>query len=464
LVVNPTGYYDQMAYQSGNEITVEFRPLTRQEREDLERERFAFTGERLSLNFQNIEVRAVLQLIADFTGLNVVVSDTVGGTITLRLQNVPWDQALDIILKTRGLSMRQNGNVIMIAPTQEIANREKLELESQKQVEELAPLRSEFVQVNYAKAATISGLLGTAGSENSLLSSRGSVTVDERTNTLLVRDTVENLAEVRRLVARLDIPVRQVMIDSRIVIASNDFSRDLGVRFGVGRDNSSATDVRTGGGTIPTASQDYGINLGGSVDGSYAVDLGVAQAAAAFGLSWGKIGSYLLQLELQAMETEGQGEVVSNPRVITSNQRKAMIEQGIEVAYKESSLGDAAVQQTSFKKASLKLEVTPQITPDDAIIMDLLVQKDSVGQVINGEPSIDTRQVETQVLVANGETVVLGGVYEHATARGKSKVPFLSDLPLLGWMFQNSVNTDNRQELLIFVTPRIIKEDLRLSR
>jgi type IV pilus assembly protein PilQ len=468
LVITPAGYYDQMAFQSGNVVTIELRPLTRMEQEELERDRFEFTGEKLSLNFQNIEVRAVLQLIADFTGLNVVVSDTVGGTITLRLQEVPWDQALDIILKSKGLSMRQSGNVIMVAPTQEIANREKLELESIRQVEDLSPLRSEFIQINYAKASSISALLG-AGTENTMISGRGSVTVDERTNTILVRDTIENLAEVRRLVSRLDIPVRQVMIESRIVIASSNFYRDLGMRFTAGRNAGSGSRIAsiggTGSGSSESGEQSYGNTLGGKTEGGYAVDLPIPSPTATIGLSWGRIGSHLIGLELLAMQSEGSGEVVSNPRVVTSNQHKAMIEQGIDIPYQEQTGGTAGGTNVSFKRASLMLEVTPQITPDDSIIMDLVVKKDSIGEIsASGEPSINTRSVETQVLVFNGETVVLGGVYEQDVIRNDGSVPYLSEIPLIGWMFRSKENKDLRQELLIFITPKILKEEIKISR
>lgn len=464
LVVTPVGYYDQMAFQSGNVVTIELRPLTRSEQDELERDRFEFTGEQLSLNFQNIEVRAVLQLIADFTGMNVVVSDTVGGTITLRLQNVPWDQALDIILKSKGLSMRQTGTVVMIAPTQEIANREKLELESLRQVEELSPLRSEFVQINYAKASSISSLLGSGG-ENSLISSRGSVTVDERTNTVLIRDTIENLTEIRKLVDRLDIPIRQVMIESRIVIASSNFYRDLGVRFSAGRNAGSGDKIANIGGTMGGTDMNFGDTVTGETLGGNLINMGIPAPTASIGLSWGRVGSHLIGLELQAMQSEGSGEVVSNPRVVTSNQRKAMIEQGIDIPYQEQTGGTAGGSNVSFKRASLMLEVTPQITPDDSIIMDLIVKKDSIGEIsASGEPSINTRSIETQVLVNNGETVVLGGVYEQDTIRSEGSVPFVSDIPLIGWLFKSKENKDLRQELLIFVTPKILKDEIRINR
>lgn len=470
IVISPsTEFYEQLAYQSDKLLTIELRPLTKDEKEEIERENAVFTGDRLTLNFQNIEVRAVLQLIADFTGMNVVVSDSVGGSLTLRLQNVPWDQALDIILKTKGLSMRQNGNVILIAPTEELASQEKLELQSQKQIEELAPLRTEFIEINYAKASDMAALLSSAGEGGgSVLSSRGSATVDVRTNVIMIRDTADVLVEVRKMIAKLDIPVQQVLIESRIVIANNDFSKELGVRFGysgAGTYGSNddigaviggklAGDVNYGGITAYESSA-------GSGNEGLLVDLPVAEAAGAVGLAIGKIGSYLLQLELSAMEVEGKGEVVSSPRVITSDQHTALIEQGTEIPYLEASSSGAAT--VSFKKAVLSLEVTPQITPNDRIIMDLTVKKDSVGEIYMSVPSIDTREVNTQVLVDNGETVVLGGIYEQEATDTETKVPLLGDIPVVGHLFRNTQKQDDRTELLIFVTPKILKSDMKVS-
>lgn len=467
IIITPsTEFFEQLAYQSDKLLTIELRPLTKDEKEEIERENAVFTGDRLTLNFQNIEVRAVLQLIADFTGMNVVVSDTVSGSLTLRLQNVPWDQALDIILKTKGLSMRQNGNVILIAPTEELASREKLELQSQKQIEELAPLRTEFIEINYAKASDIASLLSSAGEGGgSLLSARGSATVDARTNVLMIRDTADVLAEARKMIAKLDIPVQQVLIESRIVIANNDFSKELGVRFGYSRTGSIDDMGAVIGGKLP-GDVNYGGTTGyesaaGSGNEGLMVDLPVTGAAGAFGLAIGKIGSYLLQLELSAMEIEGKGEVVSSPRVITSDQHTAMIEQGTEIPYLEASSSGAAT--VSFKKAVLMLEVTPQVTPNDRIIMDLTVKKDSVGEIFIGVPSIDTREVNTQVLVDNGETVVLGGIYEQETIDSKTKIPLLGDLPVVGRLFSSTTKGDDRTELLIFVTPKILKSDMKVS-
>jgi type IV pilus assembly protein PilQ len=441
MVITPMGEYDYLAYQSDNQFTIEVKALTREEAEERKKDEFGYSGERLSLNFQDIEVRSVLQLIADFTGLNVVVSDTVGGSLTLRLKNVPWDQALDIILKTKGLAMRQTGNVMLVAPSEEIAAREKLELESQKQIEELEPLYSEFMQINYAKADVIAGLLKSP--ETTLLSDRGMVTTDERTNTLLVQDTAAKLVEIRKLVARLDIPVRQVLIESRIVVANDDFTRDLGVQFGM-------TQTGSDGG------YDYAVS--GNQGGGLLVDLPVPSTS---GIALAVIGDhFLLDLELSAMEAEGKGEVISNPRVLTSNQKAAYIETGTEIPYQEATSSGAT--STSFKKAVLSLQVTPQITPDDRVFLDLVVNKDSVGEETDAGPAINTNEVGTQVLVDNGETLVLGGVYEQENRKTVNRVPFFGELPLVDWMFKRTFNTHKKAELLIFVTPKIVKEDLRI--
>jgi len=468
MTIAPTGktLYDHLAYQTDNLFTVELKPLTREEEEKAKKEKFGYTGEKLSLNFQNIEVRAVLQLLADFTGLNIVAADTVTGNVTLRLKNVPWDQALDIILKSKGLAMRQNGNVVMVAPAEEIATREKLELEAQKQLRELAPLRTEFVQINYAKAADIATLLKSEG--KNILSERGNVSVDERTNTLLIQETAEKLEEIRKLVATLDIPVRQVLIESRIVIANEDFSKDLGVRFGYSKNSNhngalSRDDTEYAiGGKLP-GDVDYGGTTAFNTDDleNYIVDLPVVNPSGALALAVGKIGSYLLQLELSALQAEGKGEVISSPRVITANQKEAVIEQGTEIPYQEATSSGAT--SVSFKKAVLSLRVTPQITPDDRVIMDLKVNKDVIGQVFAGVPSIDTQNVATQVLVDNGETVVLGGVYTQENRQDVERVPFFSDIPYLGWMFKNTSQQHDKDELLIFVTPKIIKDGLALE-
>ena len=472
MVITPVGLYEHLAYQSDNVFTIELKALTPAEEEELKKDKFGYTGERLSLNFQNIEVRAVLQLIADFTEFNLVASDTVGGNVTLRLKNVPWDQAMDIILKSKGLGMRQVGNVVMVAPQEEIAAREKLELEAQQQIQELAPLRTEFMQVNYAKASDISALIKDEA--NNLLSERGNVTVDKRTNTLLIQDTAEQLSDIRGVIQALDIPVRQVLIESRIVIANEDFSKDLGIRFGYSHfNNSKNLALTSGNGTKSGFISAIGGDIPGDVNYSgnttfhtddlenYIVDLPVTNPAAAFRWSVGRIGSYLLQLELSALQAEGRGEVVSSPRVITANQKEALIESGTEIPYQEaSSSGSTSV---SFKKAVLSLRVTPHITPDDRIIMDLSVNKDSVGEIFGGVPSIDTNEVTTQVLVANGDTVVLGGIFESDNRDDIVQVPFFGDLPYLGRLFKRTTKNTSKQELLVFVTPKILKDSLSIS-
>ncbi|MEW8690424.1 MAG: type IV pilus secretin PilQ [Candidatus Thiodiazotropha endolucinida] len=466
IEISPTGEYDYLAYQANEVFTVELRSLTRQEKEALQKERLIFTGERLSLNFQDIEVRAVLQLLADFTGLNLVTSDTVGGRITLRLKNVPWDQALDIILKSKGLTKRQIDNVIMVAPTEEVAAREQLELESQQKIEELAPLRSDFVQVNYAKAEDLATLL--KAEENRLLSERGNVTVDVRTNTLLIQDTAAKLEDIRRLLKRLDIPVRQVLIESRIVIANNDFAKDLGVRFGANFDGSFGDNFTLTAGALPGyIDNTFGVapgieinNEGGENQEGLMVNLPVTAPSGGLNFLVGKVGSYLLQLELTAMQTEGRGELISSPRVITSDQTQASIKQGVEIPYQEATSSGAT--KVSFKEALLKLDVTPHITPDDRVRMDLVINKDNpdFSRSVLGVPPIDTREIETTVLVDNGETVVLGGVFERTKQKNTDKVPFFGDIPYAGVLFRRNENIDNNNELLIFVTPKILKETL----
>ncbi len=461
LDIDPEGVYDQIAYQADNVFTIEVKPITEQEQDRRQREEFRYTGERLSLNFQDIEVRSVLQLIADFTGINVVVSDSVSGNITLRLQNVPWDQALDIILRTRGLDKRQNGNVMLIAPAEEIAARERLELQTRQQVQELAPLRTDFVQVNYAKAEDMAALVrGTGGEAGGLLSERGSLSIDQRTNTLIVQDTDINLSEIRRLVTRLDIPVRQVLIESRIVVANDDFTNELGVRFGYSHNGEIGDEGVLVGGTRP-GNTDFGGNTGfevpaGSGNEGLLVDLPAVGAAGSVGLAVGKIGSYLLQLELSAMEQENRGDIISSPRVVTANQKEAFIKQGVEIPFQEASSSGAT--SISFKEAVLGLTVTPLITPDDRVLLDLEVSQDSRGEDTPSGPAIDTRSVNTQVLVDNGETVVLGGVFERTKRKDVERIPFFGELPLVGWLFRNTVRVDENSELLIFVTPKILDE------
>jgi len=454
IVITPINdNYDHLAYQTGNTYIIEVKPLTKDQVQAAKKKRFGYTGERLSLTFQNIEVRAVLQLLADFTKLNLVVSDNVKGNISLRLKNVPWDQAMDIILKTKGLGMRKTGNVVLIAPSAEIAAREKLELESKKQIAELAPLRTEWFQINYAKGSDIAALLKS--SENNLLSSRGSITIDQRTNTLLIQDTSEKLAQIRAVITKLDIPIRQVLIESRIVIANRDFSRNIGVRFGVaGQKINGQYTTYAGGSGISGTTPNTGT-------GDLIVNLPAAGNAGTFGLAIAKASSAVIQLELSALQVEGQGEVVSSPRIITANQKAATIKQGVEIPYQEASSSGAST--VSFKTAALSLTVTPQITPDDQIILDLTVNKDSVGAIFNGVPSIDTRSIQTQVLVANGETVVLGGIYEQDKQHSSNRIPFFADLPIVGNLFKDDTKRDSRTELLIFVTPKIVKDNIQVQ-
>ena len=477
--------FEQVAYQTGNVFTLELQPLSAEKVEERKKQNPQFVGERVSLSFQSVDIRSLLQIIADVAGTNMVVSDSVSGEIAMRLQNVPWDQALDIILRTKGLGMRQQGNVMLVAPLEELAMREKVELESQKQNADLAPLRSEIVQVNYAKATDIAKLL--KASNNSLLSARAAVTVDERTNTLIILETRDKLAELRQLIGQLDIPVRQVLIESRIVIARDDYGKQLGARFGLtaaGTRNGNllATTGTTGGGATGNVSNRTGTSsvsgTGGMVDSfiaggrtgpvaipfaadRYNVNLPTA-ANNAGGIALAILGAgYLVDLELSALQTEGRGEVISNPRVITANGKQAYVEQGTEIPYREASSSGAAT--VSFKKAVLGLTVTPQITPDNRILMDLAVTNDTIGQVFDGIPTLDIRRVNTQVLVKTGETVVLGGVFEQSAQRDASKVPLLGDLPLLGNFFKNDIKSNSKRELLIFVTPKLLQQGLTVD-
>jgi type IV pilus assembly protein PilQ len=472
IVVNATGDYEQLAYQSDRDYVLEVRPKPKAAYVDPSKREYK--GERLTLNFQDIETRAVLQLLAETSGQNIVVSDSVQGNVTLRLQNVPWDQALDIVLRTKGLDKRQEGNVIYVAPAEELAARERQQAESRKALTELAPVRTEYLQVNYAKASDLAALIQSQG-KTSLLSDRGSVSIDERTNTLLLADTAERLADIRRLVQTLDIPVKQVLIEARIVIVNDDFSRELGMRFGgayVGTNGddgimyvgASGLDAVPGESGPIISPRGTGLNgdqvQTGTVNDRYMVNLPVANPAGKIAMTL--LGSdYLVDLEITAAQREGRGEVVSSPRVITANGKEAVIEQGTEIPYQESASSGATT--TQFKKAVLSLKVTPQITPDDRIILDLTVSKDSVGQILpsatgGAVPSIDTRNVTTQVLVNDGQTVVLGGILETERRDTVNKVPFLGDIPGLGYLFRSKAKTDNKDELLIFVTPKILRE------
>lgn len=477
--------YEHVAYQANNLFTIELKPISVEELEEVKKEKFGYTGERLSLNFQDIPVRAVLQLIADFTSLNVVVSDSVDGNLTLRLKNVPWDQALDIILKAKGLSKRESGTVMMIAPSEEIAAQEKIDLEAQQSITELAPIRSAFFTINFAKVTELAALFsgiggggegaeGTTGSTG-ILSPRGSAIVDERTNTLIIKDTEEVISEIRRTLKKLDIPIRQVMISSRIVIATDDFTKELGSRFGVSAAESISdgfgvtTGTFRGADSLATSglnnlatsgvAEPFQMPTGVAAADRLNVNLGTTSPAGSLAFAV-LAGSTLIDLEISALQAENKGEVISSPRVVTADRHQARIEQGVEIPYLSASSSGAT--QVEFKKAVLSIEVTPQITPDDRVIMDLSVNNDTVGDVFAGIPSIDTREVTTQVLVNNGDTVVLGGIYEQVTRDEIDKVPFLGDLPLIGYFFRHTLESDERRELLIFVTPKILKDSLSL--
>jgi type IV pilus assembly protein PilQ len=473
MVIDATGNYDQLAYQTDDRYVVEVQPQRTAANGQVAQRKY--TGERLTLNFQNIDTRAVLQLLADASGQNIVVSDSVKGSVTLRLQNVPWDEALDIILRTKGLGERREGNVIIVAPAAELAEREKEELAAQKNVQELEPLQTEFLQINYAKAADLAALIKSR--TGSLLSSRGSVSVDERTNTLLLQDTPEHLADIRRMVAALDVPVRQVLIEARVVIVNNDFERELGTVLGLtgvqgngpsgivtstgssaGVDtivSSALTNVASTGTPFPVT-----LPTGGSALQRYNVNLPTPNAGGS--IAFGVLGAdYLVDLELSAAQMETRADIVSAPRVVTANQKKAVILQGTEIPYQQSASSGATT--ISFEKAVLSLTVTPQITPDNRIILDLDVKDDSVGQVVVQSggvnvPSIDTQEVTDQVVVNDGQTVVLGGILVTTQRVDQTKIPLLGDIPVLGHLFKQTIRKNNKDELLVFVTPKIIHQ------
>ncbi|PKD40059.1 type IV pilus secretin PilQ [Methylomonas sp. Kb3] len=504
IVITPNkGNYDYSSYQSDNLLTVEFRPLTPAEKEAQQKEKFPYIGNKLSLNFQDIEVRSVLQILADFTELNIIAADSVAGNVTLRLNDVPWDQALELILKSKGLAKRQNGNVVMVAPVAEIMKIEQEELDSKKIFEELEPLKTENIQINYAKAGEICGVLmgvgnssqggqsgagassgggggcgGGSGSsvasqqagsgQNSqgggpasmrLLSPRGTAIVDARTNTLIVKDTAKAMEDVRRMIKLLDVPVRQVLIESRIVIADTSFAQNLGTKFGV----AHKADVNSG--------TQYGMTASGaetSENSQILSDLGSALAASSGGalaLTLARGADYLLNLEISALQDDGKGELVSNPRVMTSDMVQASIKQGVQIPYQTQSQATGPV--TELVDAVLELNVTPQITPSGSVIMLLDIKKDSPGTPLatggNATVPIDTRQLKTKVQVEDGETVVLGGIYESTVQESYNTVPWVSDLPVIGWMFKKSVKNDTKKELLVFITPKVVKESMTIK-
>jgi len=471
IVVEPKGEWEHAAYQTDSRFILEVKPVVEDPNKLVQSGRY--TGEKLSLNFQNVEVRAVLQVIADFTGLNIITSDTVGGNLTLRLKDVPWDQALDIILQSKGLDMRKTGNVVWIAPRDELATKEKLALEARQQIADLEPTRTESFQLNYQKADDFRKLL--TDKDQRILSRRGSAVVDPRTNTVFVQDTPTKLEEVRRLLRQIDVAVRQVMIEARIVEASDRFSRNLGARLGYnnlrnaqnqfGNTVAGSTRVLPGGSldatgfisgqiiTQPNFNQSLGVNLpapsiSGFNPGVFSVIL------------FNEGLTRFLNLEVSALQADGKGKIISSPRVITADKVEAVIEQGTEIPYQQATSSGAT--SIAFKKATLSLKVKPQITPDDRVIMNLAVHKDSRGLDTPAGPSIDTKQVTTEVLVDNGGTVVIGGIYEQQESNQTNKVPVLGDLPYVGFLFKQNQKIDNKSELLVFITPRILKDSLTL--
>ncbi|MFO1503376.1 MAG: type IV pilus secretin PilQ [Steroidobacteraceae bacterium] len=477
LVLTAAGDFEQLAYQTDDQYVIEVQP--RRAVKAAAEEKPVYTGERMSANFQDIETRTLLNLIAGQSGKNIFVTDSVKGSVTLRVDRVPWDQVLDLVLQLQGLDKRVQDNVIIVGPTEELANREKARLAANKDIQDLAPLRTEYLQINYAKAEDIAALVQSQGAGGkTLLSNRGSVTIDSRTNTLLIQDTADSIANVRQLVTTLDIPVRQVRIEARIVVVSEDFSRDLGVRLGF-----TGTETNGANGLFATSGTATGVDtiLGSALDnvantGSpypVSVPTGTARAAsrynvnlpvqnAAGSLAWAILGSdYIVDLELSAAQSEGRGEVISQPSIITANQKEAVISQGTEIPYQEASSSGAST--ITFKPAKLELKVTPLITPDNRLILDISVKKDRVGQVVVtaggvNVPAIDTSQLTTTVFIGDGQTVVLGGILETERRENEKKVPYLGDIPVLGHLFKTTGKVNNKDELLIFVTPKILRE------
>ncbi len=491
MVIEPKGLWEQSAYQADKRFIVDVRPVIEDPNKLVQGSKPGYAGEKLSLNFQNIDIRSVLQVIADFTSLNIVTSDSVTGNITLRLKDVPWDQALDIILKSKNLAQRKVGNVVVVAPSDEVVAKEKVALEASQQIEELEPIRTEIFTLKYMKAEDLKTLL--TDDKQKILSKRGSAAIDVRTNTVFVQDNAKRIQDIQRIINTIDIAVKQVMIESRLVIADEKFGKSLGARFGIQKQGQGNGNLSVSGslgntvtsrsttfdaagrptvtetlsgltgssnlasaataavGTSPNAAQDLMSNL--PVTGAFG-----SIAASLFRLPAG----FLLNLELSALESDNRGKVVSSPRVTTANQQKATIEQGTEIPYITPASGANNVPAIAFKKAVLSLEVTPQITPDNKIIMDLSVKKDRVGQVFNNVPSIDTQNVKTQVLVANGETAVLGGIFEQTQLNQVNKVPFFGDIPFVGNAFKRTIKQNDKTELLIFITPKVLDENLSI--
>ncbi len=451
MEIEPKGQWEHAAYQTDNKFIVEVKPVIEDPNKLVKSGPAGYAGEKLTLNFQKIDVREALNVIADFTELNMVISDTVSGNLTLRLKDVPWDQALDIILQSRGLDMRKNGNVIQVAPREEIAAKEKVDLTSRQEISDLEELRTESFQLSYQKGDAITKLL--SGDKQRILSKRGSTVVDPRTNTLFVQDTPSRLDEVRKLIKQIDVPVRQVMIEARFVSATDDFNRTLGGKLGytgpavgagagfaIGKDTANAGRGVIGG----------NVNLPGAASGTGGLILSLFNPAA----------TQILTLELTASELDGKTKNIASPRVVTADKTEAKISAGTQIPYQQASSSGATA--VAFKDATLSLTVTPQISPDDNIDMKLDVNQDTVGAIYGGVPSINTKQVSTQVMVENGGTVVIGGVFTQDIGDSTQKVPVLGDVPVLGWLFKNNVKSDTRTELLIFITPKIMKDAMNL--
>lgn len=480
ISIEPKGIWEQSAYQADKKFIIDVRQVIEDPDKLVKGSKPGYSGEKLSLNFQNIEVRSVLQVIADFTGLNIITSDTVTGNLTLRLKDVPWDQAMDIIMKNKGLTMRKSGNVITVAPSEEVTAKDKAQLEATQAIEDLEPLRTESFTLKYQKASEFnkildgsnsSGGIATAGTpgQNRILSKRGNVNYDPRTNTLFIQDTAKKLEEIQAIINKVDVSVKQVMIESRLVLAEDTFSKSLGARFGVQSATTPGNNSLSLGGTLnngvttgvgtPNAAVIGTTDINGNTGLNSNLPVANAFGSIAFSLFRLPAG-LLLNLELSALESDRRGKIVSSPRVTTANQQTARIAQGVEIPYLQASSSGAA--NIAFKKAELSLEVTPQITPDDKIIMDLEVRKDSPGDVVAGVPAINTQNVKTQVLVSNGETAVLGGIFEQTENNSVDKVPFFGDIPIIGNAFKRRTKQDDKSELLIFITPKIMDESLGL--
>ncbi|HSH55030.1 MAG TPA: type IV pilus secretin PilQ [Methylophilaceae bacterium] len=487
MVIEPKGNWEQSAYQADKRFIIDVRPVVEDPNKLVQGNKPGYAGEKLSLNFQNIDVRSVLQVIADFTGFNIITSDTVTGNITLRLKDVPWDQALDIIMQSKGLTQRKTGNVIIVAPAEEVAAKEKLVLEANQQIEDLEAMRTEVFTLKYMKAESLKDIL--TDEKQKILSKRGSAVLDPRTNTVFVQDISKRLEDIQRIINITDVPVKQVMIESRLVIADEKFGKSLGARFGVTQRGTGGQNVITTSGTLGNRITEITPGTGGAPDTITQGDhngtiqtsltgnplissdglpdlmsnLPVSNAAGSLALSLFRLpAGFLLNLELSALESDNRGKVVSSPRVTTANQQKATIEQGTEIPYITPASSATTIPAVAFKKAVLSLEVTPQITPDNKIIMDLIVKKDRIGQIFNNIPSIDTQNVKTQVLVDNGETAVLGGIYEQTERNDVSKVPLFGNLPFVGNLFKRTIKQNDKIELLIFVTPKVMDDNMSI--